>query len=347
MKISPGKLWGLRRLADDNGRFKMLAMDQTGPIVNPIKEKRGLDHAPYADVARVKASLARHLAPHASAVLLDPPFGYAAAINDIPARTGLVIGSEWAVWEVTETGRKSRNVPGWDAGLIRRIGGDAVKVNLWFRSDVSADVRAHQIAYLDGVKRACAAHDIAFVLEFLVYPFPGESAEAFADRRVALVLEALGDSDVMDPAGVDLYKLEPPVAVHDVPDPDGPEGAAVQAAFDRVARGIKRPWVLLSGGASPADFTRLLTYAYRSGANGYLAGRAIWADAFTHFPDMQAMDDKLAQSDVMARLNALTDRLATPWDKHECWADGVEMSPRGRDFVAAYGGDPLSTCNIY
>ena len=347
MKISPGKLWGLRRLADDNGRFKMLAMDQTGPIVTPIKEKRGLDHAPQADVASVKASLARQLARHASAVLLDPPFGYAAAINDIPARTGLVIGSEWAVWEVTETGRKSRNVPGWDAGVIRRIGGDAVKVNLWFRSDVSADVRAHQIAYLDGVKRACAANDIAFVLEFLVYPFPGESAEAFGDRRVALVLEALADSDVMDPDGVDLYKLEPPVAVHDVPDPDGPLGATVQATFDRLARGIKRPWVLLSGGASPADFMRLLTYAYRSGANGYLAGRAIWADAFSHFPDMAAMDEMLAQSDVMARLNAMTDRLATPWDKQACWADGVEMSPGGREFVAAYGGDPLSTCNIY
>ncbi|CAH1688669.1 Tagatose 1,6-diphosphate aldolase [Hyphomicrobiales bacterium] len=347
MKISPGKLWGLRRLADDNGRLKMLAMDQTGPIVNPIKEKRGLDQAPYTDIAAVKTMLARRLARHASAVLLDPPFGYAAAINDIPARTGLVIGSEWAVWEVTETGRKSRNVPGWDAGVIRRIGGDAVKINLWFRSDVSADVRTHQIAYLDGVRKACEANDIALVLEFLVYPFPGESADVFAERRVALVLEALADSDVMNPAGVDLYKLEPPVAVHNVPDPDGPEGAAVQDAFDRVARGILRPWVLLSGGANPDDFMRLLTYAYRSGANGYLAGRAIWADAFRHFPDMKAMEEGLAQSDVMERLNTLTDRLAAPWNEHKCWAGVVEMSPSGRDFVAAYGGDDLSTCNIY
>lgn len=347
MKISPGKLWGLRRLADNDGRFKMLAIDQTGPIVTPIKEKRGLDHAPFADVAAVKTLLARHLARHASAVLLDPPYGYTAAINDIPARTGLVIGSEWAVWEVTETGRKSRNVPGWDASVIRRIGGDAVKVNLWFRSDVSADVRAHQIAYLASVKQACADNDIAFVLEFLVYPFPGESAEAFASRRVALVLEALADSDVMDPSGVELYKLEPPVAVTAVADPDGPDAAPVQAAFDRLARGIKRPWVLLSGGANPGDFMRLLTYAYRSGASGYLAGRAIWAQAFSHFPDLQAMEAGLARSTVMHQLNELTDRLAAPWYAHASWSADVEMAPSGRDFVAAYGGDTLSTCNIY
>ncbi|SFZ84673.1 tagatose 1,6-diphosphate aldolase [Devosia enhydra] len=339
MNITPGKLWGLRRLADDAGRFKMLAMDQTGPIVNPIKAARGLDHAPYADVASVKRLLGKHLSAKASAVLIDPPLGYAAAIDGLSPRGGLLVATEWATWEVTETGRRSRNIPGWDPAVIRRIGGDAVKVNLWYRRDASPEVRAHQIAYVESVKAACAQNDIAFVLEFLVYPFPGETADAFAARRADLALEALSDPDVMDPEGVELYKLEPPVDVADVPDPDGPDAAAVQARFDRLARGIGRPWVLLSGGAAPDDFLRLLTYAYRSGASGYLAGRAIWAEAFRRFPDLAAMEAELAASAprIMDRLNALTDRLAHPWPTHPAWDDGVVMVPSGEEFAPAYG----------
>lgn len=338
-------MWGLRRLSDDAGRLKMLAMDQTGPIVTPIKESRGLDHAPFEDVVAVKRLLAHHLARHATAVLVDPPYGYAAAIPEISPRQGLVIASEWAVWEVTPRGRRSRNVPGWNAGVIRRIGGDAVKINIWFRSDVDPATRAHQAAYLDSVRQACRAYDVPLVLEFLVYPFPDESPVEFARNRPALVEAMLRDADVMDPDGVDLYKLEPPVPVDKVPHPDGPGASATQAAFDRVAGGIRRPWVLLSAGASPSDFLRLLTYAYRSGASGYLAGRAIWADAFIAFPDLETMSERLATSTVMARLNELTDRLAAPWHQHSGLGDVGYAAPN-REFASHYGGDPLSICNL-
>ena len=339
MKITPGKLWGLRRLADDQGRFKMLAMDQTGPIVNPIKTALGLDHAPYADVSAVKRLLGKHLAPKASAVLIDPPLGYAATVDGLSPRKGLLVATEWATWEVTETGRKSSNIPGWDPSVIRRIGGDAVKVNLWYRSDVGGDVKAHQLAYLDGVKRACRENDIPFVLEFLVYPFPSEKPGAFAARRIALVLEALSDEDVMNPDGVDLYKLEPPTEVVDVPDPHGPGAARVQSRFDQMAGGVHRPWVLLSAGATPRDFMHLLTYAFRAGASGYLAGRAIWAQAFARFPDLDVMESELASAApaLMDELNALTDAHATPWTAHPAWQDGVTMTPTGEQFAPAYG----------
>jgi tagatose 1,6-diphosphate aldolase len=123
-----------------------------------------------------------------------------------------------------------------------------------------------------------------------------------------------------------------------VPDPDGPEASAVQARFDRVAAGIGKPWVLLSGGAAAADFERLLTYAYRAGASGYLAGRAIWAAPFRRFPDLAAMAAELAAVGpaVMDRLNAMTDRMATPWMRHAPWDDKVELAGDGPDFAPAY-----------
>lgn len=338
MEITPGKLWGLRRLADDGGRFKMLAMDQTGPIVNPIRQARGLDHAPFADVAAVKRMLATHLSPKASAVLIDPPLGYAPAIAGISPRKGLLVATEWATWEVTATGRKSCNIPGWDPAVIRKVGGDAVKVNLWYRHDVGAGVKAHQLAYLASVKADCRTNDIPFVLEFLTYPFPDEPAEAFAARRNELVLRSLADPEVMNPDGVEVYKLEPPTEVLGVPDPEGPDAASVQARFNRMAGGIARPWVLLSAGATPEDFIKLLTYAYRAGASGYLAGRAIWAGAFRRFPDLQAMEAELRDSApaLMDELNALTDRMATPWQRHPCWGGEIAMAPAGPSFAPSY-----------
>ena len=52
IKLTPGKLWGMRRLADRNGFFMMTAVDQRPPIKTPIARHYGLDEAPYDDVAR-------------------------------------------------------------------------------------------------------------------------------------------------------------------------------------------------------------------------------------------------------------------------------------------------------
>ena len=96
---------------------------------------------------------------------------------------------------------------------------------------------------------------------------------------------------------------------------------------------------LLSAGAGPEDFLKKLVYAYRAGASGYLAGRAIWAQAFDEFPDMGAMEAKLKNEAVpfMQRVNELTERMARPWSEHPSWQGAVEMDPAGPDFAKLYG----------
>ena len=72
--LSAGKLWGMRRMADSAGRFKMTAVDQRPPIKNPIAAHYGTETAPYDDVARFKALLTEMLQGESSAMLLDPHF---------------------------------------------------------------------------------------------------------------------------------------------------------------------------------------------------------------------------------------------------------------------------------
>nr|MBC8158316.1 tagatose-bisphosphate aldolase [Alphaproteobacteria bacterium] len=75
-ELSAGTLWGIRRLADAGGRFKMTAVDQRPPIKNYVKARRNVDEASYEDMAAVKIILTRELAPYSSAMLLDPHVAY-------------------------------------------------------------------------------------------------------------------------------------------------------------------------------------------------------------------------------------------------------------------------------
>ena len=125
-----------------------------------------------------------------------------------------------------------------------------------------------------------------------------------------------------------------------MPDPDGPDASALQPGYDRLAAFLPRPWVMRSAGAGAADFERSLRYGYRAGASGYLAGRAIWWEAFRHFPDLGMMEKALASESVatLERLNALTYELAPPWHRH----DGIgAIMPRpdadDTTFPAEYG----------
>jgi tagatose 1,6-diphosphate aldolase len=223
---------------------------------------------------------------------------------------------------------------------IRRIGADAVKLLVWYRPDADAAVREHQQAFVRQIGRECRDHDIVLLLELLVYPLAGDAPGQLERERPQLVLDSLRDF-ASDEFAVDIYKLEPPATLRGVPDPDGPQAAALQRAYDRLGATSPKPWVLLSAAAGPEDFRRSLTYAYRAGASGYLCGRAIWQGAFERFPDIPALQAELelGAAPYVDELNRLTDRLATPWTAHRAWQGGIRVAGDGPEFAAAYAAN--------
>ena len=170
----------------------------------------------------------------------------------------------------------------------------------------------------------CARHDIPYVLELLVYPFLG-SANHTADyvespgKLPGLVIDSVREFAKPE-YGVDLLKLESPLAANSLPPRDGSAAAqAAQSEFDaigEICRERNIPWVLLSGGAAPEKFERVLEFAYAAGAGGFLAGRTIWLDAVRkHFPDRAAVAASLRKDGVavLESLNALTRAKGTRW----------------------------------
>jgi tagatose 1,6-diphosphate aldolase len=343
MQLSPGKLWGMRRMADGAGRFKMTAADQRPPIKNPIAAHYGTDEAPYEDVARFKALLTEILQDGSSAMLLDPHYAIPAGIGYLSPAKGLIVTLEDSLFEETEGGRLSSEIDDWSVAKIKRMGGDAVKVLAWYRPDVSDAVKTHQKDFTKRIGAACASHDIPFLFELLVYPLASDAHQTkdyveLQGKKTDDVLASVEEFTKPD-YGVDVFKLESPLNAKDVPGVGNEGWEEAQKAFDEMGRLAGRPWVMLSAGAGKADFRNILTHAYRAGASGYLAGRAIWLDAFAHFPDWDRIRQSLATDSVnyMKDLNALTDAVALPWHDHPVFAGGgARFSPADASFRHSY-----------
>jgi tagatose 1,6-diphosphate aldolase len=345
MSISAGKYWGMRRMADATGRFRMTAVDQRPPIKNPIRAKRGTPQAPWEDVAGFKELLIRELQAESSAMLLDPHYAYPRGVTMLDARLGLILTLEDSIFQETPGGRLSAEIDDWSVEKIKRAGGDAVKVLTWYRPDADAEVCAAQRDFTQRIGEACDRYDIPFVFELLVYPLAKDAEQTteyveMKTKQAQLVIDSV--RAFADPRfGVDLFKLESPVPAGDVPEPGSPGSAAVQALFDELDRAAGRPWVMLSAGAGMSEFRRVLHYAYGAGASGYLAGRAIWLEAFQRFPDWDGIRDELRGAAVpyMRELNTLTGSLARPWHTHPCYgAAGARIEPADSTFRHVYAG---------
>lgn len=342
MNLSAGKLWGMRRMADANGRFKMTAVDQRPPIKGPIAKYYGVEHAPYDDVARFKRLLVEMLQDESSAMLLDPHFAIPRAMDILNPQKGLIVTLEDSVFKETPEGRLSAEIDDWSVNKIKRMGGDAVKVLAWYRPDAGREVNAHQQDYVKRIGEACARYDIPFLFELLVYPLASDAHQT----RDYVELKGKKSDDVLKSVetfaapeyGIDVFKLESPLNADDVPGVGNPGWEDAQKVFDEMGRLAGRPWVMLSAGAGKHAFRNILTHAYKAGASGYLAGRAIWLEAFGNFPDWQAIRDGLSNDAIpyMKDLNALTDREARPWSAHVIYGDGARFAPADESFRHVY-----------
>src|SRR5690606_19332887 len=116
--------------------------------------------------------------------------------------------------------------------------------------------------------RRCREAHLASVLEPVARPTPEEEAAGTFDLNGAIV-EAATELSPLRPS---LYKCQVP---------HGGRGTVAQVAAEaeRIDAVLDVPWVVLSQGVAPEDFPLAVEAACRAGASGFLAGRALWANA--------------------------------------------------------------------
>jgi len=325
-------------MADRNGIFKMVAADQRPPITGPIAAALNSEVAPWEEVARFKSMLVDVLQADSTALLLDPYYALPASLDILSSDRGLIITLEDSRFIETEDGRLSKDIDNWSVGKIKRIGGHAVKVLAWYRPDADKKIVTAQQDYVRRVGDACQHFDIPFLLELLVYPLKKGEVQTkdyveMTDKRTEDVLKSV--EEFAKPGyGVDIFKLESPVNAAQA---DG--SAHVQSVFDEMARLAGRPFVMLSAGASKDQFLAVLEHAFAAGASGFLAGRSVWLEAFSHYPDWPAIEAGLKSGacDYLKKISALADTSAAAWHRHACYSpSGPKIHPVSPAFHSDY-----------
>lgn len=308
--LSLGKIRCLQQLTNEVGVFSMAAFDHRDVFVEALSRTIGVEQAAWETVVAEKIRIARALAPHASAILLDPLYsaGPVIAGGALPKQTGLAVAREQSGYGGEEAGRVTTLLADWSIAAIKRLGGAAVKLLLFYHPDAST--AAAQEELVRQVVAECEVHDIPLMLEPICYPIqPGQkkSDPAFAAQRPELVLES---ARRLVPLGVDILKAEFPTDANH--ERDEVKMADYCRQLTNLSDGI--PWVLLSAGVDFATFQRQVEIACEAGASGFVAGRAIWNEALALAEE--ASRDRFLNTIATSRLRVLADTAhyrATPW----------------------------------
>lgn len=340
---SIGKARRLQRLMNNDGHFCAVALDQRAILQRMLAQLKRIEECdlPFADMMAVKHLLVETLSADASAMLLDPNIAVPAAMDILPRDTGLLVSLEHHLVEETRNGRKTHSIPNWSVSKIQKLGADGVKVLLWYHPQADEEVREHQKQYVLDIGKQCEEHQLPFVLELLTYSPPVHNTLQPADdinsmaTRPGIVLESVAEF-TQQQYRVDLLKLESPIPSHSLYD----SATQNQSAFNSIGECCKAaqvPWVLLSGGISTDEFVTVLEYAYAAGAQGFLAGRAIWKESLQAFPNMSACRNRLQRDGVMA----MERLLQATRDHAQAYRPQIDTVPRLEvegDFADWYAG---------
>jgi tagatose 1,6-diphosphate aldolase len=306
--LTIGKIRGLSATSTPEGVFTILAFDHRQSFVKMLPAEGG-ETVSYEQVVAAKSAVVRSLAPHASGVLLDPLYSAAQTIANraLPGQVGLLVAVEETGYTGNAAARANTTLAGWSVAKIKRMGADAVKLLLYYHPDAGS-LAEQQEALAADVIAACRRADIALFLEAVSYsvdPSVDKSSAAFAAARPALIADIAGRLGRLGP---DVLKLEFPVD----PAHEGDQAGWARAC-EAVSAASPCPWALLSAGVGFELFARQVEVACRSGASGYIAGRAVWKEGVA----LPARERDAWLGEVAARrLDALVEiatKYARPW----------------------------------
>jgi sulfofructosephosphate aldolase len=281
----------LSELQTATGVYAMLALDQRESLRGMFPREPDGGFASDEALRRFKATAIPILTPHASAVLLDRPMGLPNGRPQGLASTCALIVAVDVLHQ--KPGEDITNVT-FDEQVtpefLAEVGASAIKLLvLWRRDSGSVERKELVEKALDLARRA----GLTSLVEGIVRPAIGSTWSSPEERHEAI----LDCARELSAFGPDIYKAE-------VPGYTKGDLSHIAEQSRHMTEIVGGQWVILSNGVERDAFPEALTEARKGGVNGFLAGRAVWADTVSA-PDIEAA---LVESSV-PRLERLTDIL--------------------------------------
>src|SRR6478672_7810180 len=318
MKLTPGKLAGMKAVSDSRGVIAAAAMDQRGSLKKALGPNAG-----DKELIEFKTSVTEILTPHASAILLDPEWGLPAS-KARAKNSGLLLAYEKTGYDKTGPGRLGDLLDHWSVRRLKEAGADCLKILLYYTPFDPKDVNDKKHAWVERIGDECRANDIPYFLEFVGYQEGAdEKGLEYAKKKPEIVIGAMKEF-TKDRYGVDVMKVEVPVNMKYV------QGAKVSSGqhaytrqeamehFRRAAQVSTKPFIYLSAGVSNPEFTEALELAAEAGTkfSGVLCGRATWKDGIAIFGKQGGAAFRTWLEDQgVKNINNVNERLkaAHPW----------------------------------
>jgi len=322
MRLTAGKLAGLRRVSTDRGVIAAAAMDQRGSLQKALAKEKG-GSVTDAMVEEFKTLVTEVLTPHASAILLDPEWGLPAAKRRAK-KAGLLLAYEKTGYDKTGPGRLPDLLDLWSARRLKEAGADCVKILLYYTPFDPKTVNDTKHAWIERIGDECRANDIPFFLEFVGYEEGAdEKGLEYAKKKPEIVMASMKEFS-KDRYGVDVLKVEVPVNmkfVEGTKSYSGQKAYSKNEAFElfRLAAAVAtKPFIYLSAGVGNTEFTESLELAAEAGAkfNGVLCGRATWKEGIPVYAKQGAdAFRKWLEDEGVKNINNVNDRLkgASAW----------------------------------
>lgn len=325
MKLTSGKLAGMKAVSDSRGVIAAAAMDQRGSLQKSLAKEKGVPSVPESMLEDFKSIVTEVLTQYASAILLDPEFGLPAAKRR-NKKAGLLLAYEQTGYDNNRPGRIPDLLNHWSVRRLKEAGADCIKILIYYSPFDTKEINDEKHAFVERIGDECGGQDIPFFLEFVGYDPQGgdEKGLEYAKRKPESVIRSM-EEFTKEKYSVDVMKAEVPINMRFV---EGVKSNAGKGSaytrkealelFRRSAAVSKKPFIYLSAGVSNEEFSETLELAAESGVkfNGVLCGRATWANGVPVFAKQgeKAFVDWM-RSEGVKNIQNVNERLkaATPW----------------------------------
>jgi len=327
VKLTSGKLAGMKAVSDSRGVIAAAAMDQRGSLQKSLAKEKGVPNVPESMLEDFKSIVSEVLTQYASAILLDPEYGLPAAKRR-NKKAGLLLAYEQTGYDNNRPGRIPDLLNHWSVRRLKEAGADCIKVLIYYSPFDSKEINDEKHAFVERIGDECRGQDIPYFLEFVGYDPQGgdEKGLEYAKRKPESVIRSM-EEFTKENYGIDVMKAEVPINMKFV---EGTKSYAGKGAaysrkealelFRKSAAVARKPFIYLSAGVSNEEFSETLELAAESGVkfNGVLCGRATWAAGVPVFAKQgEKAFVEWMKTEGVKNIQNVNERLraATPWSE--------------------------------
>lgn len=305
-KLTLGKYHRLQMCSTPGGAISILAMDHRTGLERMLQDSNSAK-VKDTDLISFKEDVVRFVSPASSAVLLDPEYGIAHAIQSgaLPADIGLVATIDESGFSGESTARHTKILPGWGVEKASRLGADGIKLLVYYHPGSPTAREIEDLVKM--VADDCRLFDMPFFLETLSYSLSASEKKFPPEERRQVVLET---AKRLSPLGADILKTEFPVDVAS----ETNEKMWAKACIE-LTRASAIPWILLSAAAPYDTYLKQVRIACDAGASGVAVGRAAWVEAVKMSREKRQAFLQDVVFDRMTRITELCNLHARSWNE--------------------------------